>query len=148
MHYEPYPLLDLDDLFRQRLLAQLCSSAGPVDQVDGLVGQIAGGKVSLGEFDSVLERVVGVGDVVKLLITVLDAGQDLDGVRRAGRRHVHDVKAALEPGLFLDTPAIICGRGRSDALDFSVPKHRLQDVGRVKRAFGAPRVKELFDNEN
>src|SRR5205814_6539074 len=110
--------------------------------------QIAGGKVALGEIDSVRECVVGVGDAVELLVTVLDAGQDLDGVRRAGRRYVDDVKAALEPGLFLDTPAIICGRGRSDALDFSVRKRRPQDVGGVQRAFGAPRGKELFDKDD
>ena len=62
------------------------AGAGLVDEVDGLVGQVAVGDVAVGEVGRGHERLVGDGDPVVRLVAVAEALQDLDGVGHAWAR--------------------------------------------------------------
>ena len=105
-----------------------------------LSGRIAVGNVAAGGVDGGLDGVVGVGHGVELLVAVLDAEQNLDGVGFAGRRHLDGLEAALQRAVLLDGLAEFGGRGGADALDFAARKGRLQDVGGVQRPFGRTRA--------
>ena len=129
-------LLDLGDLLGQGSLAQLDAGAGLVDQVDGLVGQEAVGDVAVGVGDGEVDGFVGVADGVELLVAVLDADDDLDGVFFVGRRDLDGLEAALERAVFLDGLAVFGRRGGADALNFAAGERGLEDVGGVERAFG------------
>ena len=81
VHDELDALLDVGEIGRQGGLAQFDAGAGFVDQVDRLVRQVAVRNVAAGSEDRGLDGFVGVADGVELLVAVLDAEQDLDGVR-------------------------------------------------------------------
>ena len=102
VHDELDALLHLGDLLGQRGLAQLDARAGLVDQVDGLVGQEAVGDVAVGMRHRKLDGGIGVADRVELLVAVLDAHDDLDGVGLVGRRHLDGLEAALQRAVLLD----------------------------------------------
>ena len=140
VHDELDALLDLGDLLGQRGLAQLDARAGLVDQIDRLVGQEAVGNVAVGVRDGELDGVIGVADRVELLIAVLDAHDDLDGVCFVGRRNLDGLEAALERAVLLDGLAILGRRGCADALNLAARERRLEDVGGVERAFGRARA--------
>ena len=135
-------LLHLGDFIGQRSLAQLDARAGLVDEVDGLVGQEAIGDVAIGVRDRELDRVVGVADGVELLVAVLDAHDDLDGIGLVGRRHLDGLEAALERAVLLDGLAELGRCGCADALNFATREGGLEDVGRVERTLGGARTDE------
>ena len=119
VHDELDALLDFGDLLGQRGLAQLDARAGLVDQVDGLVGQEAVGNVAVGVRDRELDRGIGVADRVELLVAVLDAVDDLDGVGLVGRRHLDGLEAPFERAVLLDRLAVLGRRGGADALNLA-----------------------------
>ena len=116
-----------------------------VDEVDGLVGQVALGDVAGGQEDGRLDGLVGDEQVVVLLISALDALEDLDGL--VGRRFIdaHLLEAALQGGVALNVLAVLVQRCRADALQFAAGQRRLEDVGRVDRAAGRARADEHVD---
>ena len=119
----------------QRSLAQFYAGAGFVDQVDCLVGQEAVGNVTVRVRYREVDGVVGVGDGVKLLVPVFNPEQNLGGVGFIRRWNFHCLEAAFERAVFFDGLAILAGRGRADALNFSARQCWLQDVGCIERAF-------------
>src|SRR6266700_5822398 len=88
------------------------------------------------------DRVVGVGDGVKLLVALLDAEENLGRVDFVRRRNFDGLEAALERTVFLDGLAILARRGGSDALNFAARQSRLQDVGRIEGTLGGARAYE------
>ena len=74
------------------------------------------------------------------LVAVAQALEDLD--RLLDRRLAdHDrLEAALERGVLLDVLAVLVERRRADALQLAARERRLDDVGRVDRAFGGART--------
>ncbi len=116
-----------------------------------LSGRIAVRNVAAGGEDGGFDGFVGVGHGVELLVAVLDAEQDLDGVGFVGRRNLDGLEAALERAVLLDRLAEFGGRGGADALNFAARKRRLQDVGGVERAFrrtGAHQRVQLIDEDD
>src|SRR5882762_5613258 len=132
-------LLHFGDFFRHGGLAQLHASTGFVDQVDGLVGQKAVWNVAVRMRDRESDRVVGVGDGVKLLVALLDAEQNLGGIGFVRGRNLDRLEAALERTVFLDGLAIFARRGGADALNFAARQSRLQNVGGIERTLGGTR---------
>src|SRR5437660_773812 len=112
-------LLDLRDLLGQRGLAQLHAGAGFVDQVDGLVGQEAIRNVAARMGDGEVDRVVGVGDGVELLVAVLDTEQNFGGIAFVRRRDFDRLETTLQRTVFLDRLAIFAGGGGADALNLA-----------------------------
>ena len=61
------------------------------------------------------------------------------------------LETALQGGIALDVLAILVERGRADGLQFAAREGRLEDVGRVDRAFsraGADQRMQLVDEED
>ena len=77
------------------------AATGLVDQVDGLVGQVAVGEVAVGQVGRGDQRLVGDGHRVVRLVAVAQALQDLDGVRHRRLLDLDGLEAALEGGVLL-----------------------------------------------
>jgi len=145
------PLLHLGDLIGQRGLAELDARAGLIDDVDGLVGQKTIRDVAVRVRNGELDRVVGVADRMKLLIAILDAHDDLDGVGLIRRRHLDGLEAAFERAILFDRLAELARRGCANALHLAARQGRLEDVGRIERTFGrtgAHQRMQLIDEDD
>ena len=139
-------LLLLDDLgdlvlellvVRRRLHAlDAQARAGLVDEVDGLVGQVAVGDVAVGQVGRGDERLVGDRDPVVGLVPVAQALEDLDRVGHGRLLDLDRLEAALEGGVLLEVLAVLVERGGADGLQLAAGEHRLEDRGRVDRALG------------
>ena len=127
------------------------AGGGLVDQVDGLVRQVAVLDVAVGEHRGGAESVVGDRAAVVRLVAVAEAAQDLDGVVHRRLVDADLLEAALEGGVALEVLAVLVERRRADRLQLAAGQRRLEDRGRVDRAFGgagADEVVELVDEEN
>ena len=74
------------------------------------------------------------------LVAILHAEQDLDRLALARRIDLDRLEAALERAILLDVLPVLGRRRRADAADLAARQRRLQDVGRVERAFGRTRA--------
>ena len=110
--------------------------AGLVDEVDGLVGEVAVGDVAVGEVGRGDERLVGDRDPVVRLVAVAQALEDLDRVGHRGLLDLDRLEAALEGGVLLEVLAVLVERGGADGLQLAAGQHRLEDRRRVDGAFG------------
>ena len=121
------------------------AAAGLVDEVDGLVGQVAVGDVAVGEVGRGDERLVGDRDPVVGLVAVAQALEDLD---RVGDRRLLDLdrlEAALEGGVLLEVLAVLVERGGADGLQLAAGEHRLEDRRRVDGALGGTGTDERVE---
>ena len=109
---------------------------GLVDQVDGLVRQEAVGDVAVRQGRRRHDRAVGDADAVVLLVLVLQAAQDRDGVLDARLVDEHRLEAPRQRGVLLDVLAVFVERGRADAMQLAAGERGLQQVGGVHRAVG------------
>ena len=128
-------------LGRRRGVAQAHAARGLVDQVDGLVRQVAVGDVADREIGGGLHRLVRDLHLVVLLVALADALEDLD--RLLERRLLdHDrLEAPLERRVLLDVLAVLVERRGADALQLAARQRRLEDVGGVDRALGGARAR-------
>ena len=129
-------LLRLAQGGRRRGVAEPDAAGGLVDEVDGLVGQVAIRDVADRQVGGGLDGVVRDRDLVVLLVALADAHQDLDGLLQR-RLLDHDrLEAPLEGGVALDVLAVLVERRGADALQLAAGQRRLEDVRRVDRALG------------
>ena len=94
---------------------------------------------------------IGVADVMVLLVAVLEALDDADGVLGARLADVDRLEAALEGGVLLDVLAVLLRRGGADDLDLAARERRLEDRGRVDgalRGAGADDGVDLIDEQD
>src|SRR5690348_7279323 len=113
------PLLDFRDLLGQRGLAQLHARARLVDKINGLVRQEPVRDVAVRMRHREVDRVVGIGDRVELLVPVLDSEQNFGRIGFARRRNLDGLESPLQRTILLDRLAVFAGSGCADALDFS-----------------------------
>ena len=109
---------------------------GLVDQVDGLVRQLAVGDVAVRERRGGDDRRVGDLDAVVHRVALLQAAQDRDRVLDARLADEHLLEAPLERGVLLDVLAVLVERGRADAVQLAARERGLEHVAGVHRAFG------------
>ena len=109
---------------------------GLVDEVDGLVRQLAAGDVSGGEHRGRDERGVLDPDAVVDLVALLQPAQDRDGVLDGGLTDEDLLEAALERGVLLDVLAVLVEGGGADHAELTSGEHRLDHVAGVDRALG------------
>src|SRR5258708_15593803 len=134
---------DLLDLLAQRLDVRRAveggdagARAGLIHHVDGLVGEETAGDVAVGALGCGLERLVGEGGLVVLLVFAADALEDEDGVVHRRGLDLHVLEAAVERAVLLDVFAVFVERGRADALQLAAGERGLEDVRRVHRTLG------------
>ena len=135
VHDELDALLDVGEVGRQGGLAQFDACARFIDQVDRLVREIAIWNIAAGSEHRSLDGFIGVADGVELLVAILDAEQDLDGIPFGRRRHLDGLKAPFERSVLLDRLAELGGRRSADALNLAARKSGLQNICRVQRPF-------------
>ena len=116
-------------------------AAGLVDEVDGLVRQVAVGDVAVGQVGRGDQRLVGDGDAVVGLVAVAQALEDLDGVGQRRLLDLDRLEPALEGGVLLEVLAVLVERGGADGLQLAPGQHRLEDRGGVDGALGRARAR-------
>lgn len=120
--------LELVDLDRRGVDLHAQPGGRLVDQVDGLVGEEAGGDVAVGQGRGGHQRGVRDGDLVVGLVPALEPAQDRDGVLDARLGHQHLLEAALQGGVLLDPLAVLVERRRTDHAELAAGQHRLEHV--------------------
>ncbi len=116
--------------------------AGLVDEVDGLVGEVAVGDVAVGEVGRGHQRLIGDRDAVVLLVAVAQALEDLDGVGHRGLFDLDLLEAPLERRVLLEVLAVLVEGGGPDGLQLAPGQHRLEDRCGVDSALGGARTDE------
>ena len=109
---------------------------GLIDQIDGLVRQLAVGDVTVRERRRRDDRRVRDLDPVVHLVALLESAQDRDGVLDRGLVHQDFLEAPLERRILLDVFAILIERGGADAVQLAARKRRLEHVAGIHGAFG------------
>ena len=112
--------------------------AGLVDQVDGLVGQVAVRYVAVGQVGRGHQGLVGDGDPVVGLVALPQALEDLDGVGHGRLVHHHLLEPPLQRRVLLQVLAVLVEGGGADGLQLAPGQHGLEDGGRVDGALGRP----------
>ena len=138
-------VLELLEVGRRLHALDAQAGAGLVDEVDGLVGQVAVGDVAVGQVGRGHERLVGDRDPVVGLVAVAQALQDLDGVGDRGLLDLDRLEAALEGGVLLEVLAVLVERGGADGLQLAAGQHRLEDRRGVDGALGRTGTDEGVD---
>ena len=129
--------LDDVDLERHRVDLDAQPRRGLVDEVDGLVGELARRDVAVRQHRGRDERGVLDAHTVVHLVALLEPAQDGDGVLHRRLTHVDLLEAPLERGVLLDVLAELVERGRADHAQLAARQHRLDHVAGVDRALGA-----------
>ncbi len=136
LHGQPVHLTaQLVDLLGGRVDLHAQPAGGLVDQVDGLVRQLASGDVAVGQGGGGHQGTVGDGNLVVRLVAFLQPTQDRDGVINARLAHVHLGEAAFQGRVLLNVLAVLIQRGGADQAQFPAGEHRLEHVPGVHRAF-------------
>src|SRR6185436_18866917 len=125
--------------------AQLDPGAGLVDDVDGLVRQMAVGDVAAGLVDGGAQRLGAVADLVERLVAVLDPFEDLLRLLGSRRIDLDGLEAAQQRPVLLDVLAVLLERGRADAGDLAAGESWFEDVRRVERALGRAGADQRVD---
>ena len=110
--------------------------AGLVDQVDGLVRQLAVGDVAMRQLRGGHDGRIGDLDAVVHFVALLQAAQDRDGVFDGGLVHQHLLEAPLQGGILLDVLAVFVQRGGAHAVQLAARQRGLEHVAGVHRALG------------
>ncbi len=107
---------------------------GLVDQVDGLVGQLAAADEPVRERRGGDERRVLDLDLVVGLVALLEPAEDGDGVLDAGLTDIHLLETALQRRVLLDVLAVLVQRRRADHPQLATGQQRLEHVAGVHGA--------------
>ena len=110
---------------------------GLIDQVDGLIRQLATGDVAVGEGRGRHEGSVGDGHLVVGLVLGGDPAQDGHGVLDTGLTDEDLLEAALQGGVLLDVLAVLVQGGGTHHAQLTAGQHGLEHVAGVHGALGA-----------
>ncbi len=102
-----------------------------VDEVDGLVGELAAGDVAVGQRGRGHEGRVGDRDLVVRLVALLEPTQDRDGVLDGRLAHEDLLEAPLQGRVLLDVLAVLVQGGRADEPQLAAGQEGLEHVARV-----------------
>ena len=143
--------VDRIEFFRLGIDLHLEPRSRLVDQIDRLVGQEAVGDVAMRQGRRRDDRRIGDAHAVMLLVFVLQAAQDRDGIldRRLG--HEHRLEASRQRGILLHVLLVFVERGGADAVQFAARQRRLEQIGGVHGAIGlagADQRVHLVDEQN
>jgi hypothetical protein len=131
---------DLDVLDRGGLLLErdLHARRAGVEQIDGLVGELAAGDVAGREAHRGRDRLVGDDDLVGLLELGTQAAEHDDGLLLARLVDLDGLEATLEGGVLLEVLLVLAPGGRRDGAQLTASEGGLQQVGRVAAALRPP----------
>ena len=127
------------------------TARGFVHQVDGLVRQEAVGDVAVRQLRRGDDRGVRDAHAVMDFVFLLQAAQDRDRVLDRRLADEDRLEAPRQRRVLFDMLAVFVERGGADAVQFAARQRRLQQVGRIHRAFGLAGADErvhLVDEED
>jgi hypothetical protein len=133
----PHAAVDLVQLDRHGVDLHPQARGGLVDQVDGLVGQVAVGDVAAREHRRGDERGVLDTDAVVHLVALLEAAQDRDRVLHARLAHEHGLESARRARRLFDVLPIFVQGSSRHAMQLPRARCRLQQIAGVHRPLGA-----------
>ena len=107
-----------------------------VDEVDGLVGQEAVGDVAVGKRRGGDQRAVGDAHAVMLLVLLLQAAQDGDGILHGRLGDEDRLEAPGERRILLDVLAVFVERGGADAVQLAARQRGFEQVAGIHGALG------------
>ena len=119
--------------------------AGLVDQVDGLIRQIAVRDIALGQQHRLAQHPLRDGHTVELLIVVGNALQYLQRILYIGFADGNGLEAALQRRVLFDVLTVLVERGGTDNLYLAPAKGRLKDIGGVHTALGIAGTHDVVD---
>src|SRR5699024_2982199 len=111
-----------------------------VDQVDGRVRKVAPRQAAFSEADGQLQHFPGNLHAVVRFVLFFQPVQNLQGFRRGRLQHDDRLEPALQGRVPLYVAVVLARGGRSYHLHLTPGQGRLQDVGRIERAFGTARA--------
>ncbi len=106
-----------------------------VHQIDGFVGQLPVGDVTVRQRRRRHDGRVGDFDAVVHGVTLFQTAQNGDGVLHRGLADEHFLESALERGILLHVLAVLIERGGADAVQFTAGQRRFQHVAGIHGAF-------------
>ena len=130
------------------LVFDLHAGGGGVEQVDGLVGELATGEVAVGELGGGDDGGVGDDDPVLALIQVAQAAEHANGGREVGGLDFDRLEAAGEGGVFFEVAAIFGPGGGGDGPQFAAGELGFEEVGELALFAGADEHVGLVDEED
>mmetsp|Transcript_56575 Transcript_56575/g.126379 ORF Transcript_56575/g.126379 Transcript_56575/m.126379 type:complete len:308 (-) Transcript_56575:363-1286(-) len=142
--------LQLGDVLRLRLLLHAQPCARLVEQVDGLIGQLALAQVAVRVHHARHERTVGDVHAVVGLVLLPQAAHDGDACLHRWLRHEHRLEAPGERRVLLDQ-AVLGKRCCPHARELAPCQLGLKQVGSIHRAVrrtGPDDRVELIDEED
>ena len=107
------------ELFRLGIDLHLQPRRGLIHQIDGFVGQEAVGDVAVRQRRRRNQRAIGDPHAVVLLVLVLQAAQDRDGVLDARLVDEHRLEAPRQRRILLDMLLVFVERGGADAVQLA-----------------------------
>ena len=127
------------------------SRSGFVEKVDGFIGQITVGNITLGKHNGTAQHVFGHNNTVKFLIIVLDAAQHLHCF--VNRRFIdgYGLETTFESRILFDILAIFVKCGSTNDLHLAARECGLEDVCRIDTSLGITgtnNVVYLVDDKN
>ena len=138
-------------LLRNLRITKMYARAHLVHRVNRLVGHEAVVDVAVCQFDTRCQCVIRIGDVMVVLIAVLDVMENLQCLVVGGRLHLHLLEASLQGTVLLYGVAVLVERGRSDALNDATCQCGFHDVGGIHRTgsrTGADERVNLVDEDD
>ena len=134
---------DLSDLVVKLLELGRCgqtldaqAGTGLVDQIDGLIRQVAILNIAAGKLCGRLQRTIGDGHVMVVLVARTQALQDFNGLGDGRLMHLDRLESAFQRRVLLDVLAVLVGGGGADGLQLATGQHRLQHIGGTQCAVG------------
>ena len=130
---------------------QVDVGTGLVDEVDGLVRQIAVGNVPLTHGHRQTAHLRGDGHLVVGLIVGGDALNDLDALLDGGLLHNDGLEAALQGGVLLNVLAVLVEGSGANDLELAPGEGGFQNIGGIHAALGiagAHNVVDLVDDQD
>ena len=128
------------DVLGQAVQLEPQTARGLIDQVDGLIRQVAVADVAMREHDCGDQGVVQNADAVVNLVSLLQTAQDGDGVFYIRLIDQNGLKTALERRILLDVFSVFIERGGAHAVKLPTGERRLQDIGGVHRPLRSARA--------
>src|SRR5690606_24229632 len=122
-----------------------------VDQVDGLIRQLAVGDVAMGEFRRGDDRAIGDGNAVVNLVAFFQAAQYGDGVLLARLIDLNTLEAPFQRRILLDVLTVFVQRGRTYAMQLAPRQRRFEHIAGVHGTLGlagANHGVQLIDKED
>ena len=127
----PFQLIDG---LRQRIDLHLQAAGRLVHQIDGLVRELSGRDVAIGQARRRHQRRVPDANAVVDLVAFLQAAQDGHGVGDRRLTHEHRLEPPLQRLVLLHALAVLVQRRRADAPQLAARQRRLEHVGGVHGA--------------